>query len=104
MLNPLRRFASGLIFFAVAGLLGTITLLADSAAEPLYYVYHGEQKVLTLDTQSVAIHLNASVPSQSAVALSQTLTQHGFNSSDVIAEPGAGWLILNAKNALSSST
>ncbi|MEY2530915.1 MAG: hypothetical protein QOI96_1000, partial [Verrucomicrobiota bacterium] len=100
MLNSPGRYALLAGIFSL-GLFCAATLFAES--EPLYYIYHGQQKPLTLDAERIAVRVSPTPPNlQSAAALPMSLASHGFSESDVVARPEAGWMILNAQNLASS--
>jgi len=101
MLAPSRLLA---LVFASVTFLGHGALLAQADPEPLYYIYHGQPKALTLDTERIAVRVTSSpsIPRSSA-AVPSSLANRGFNQSDVVANPGAGWMILNARGVLPTS-
>src|SRR3981081_3968278 len=101
MLAPSRLFA---LVFASVTFLGHGALFAQADPEPLYYIYHGQPKALTLDSERIAVRV-ASSPSipRSSAALPRSLASRGFNQSDVVATPGVGWMILNARGVLPTS-
>ena len=98
MLAPSRLFT---LVFALVTFVGHGALFAQADPEPLYYIYHGQPKALTLDTERIAVRVTSSpsIPRSSA-ALPNSLGSRGFNQSDVVASPVAGWMILNARNVL----
>ena len=101
MLAPSRLFA--LVFVSVT-FLGHGALFAQADPEPLYYIYHGQPKALTLDSERIAVRVTSSpsIPRSSA-AVPSSLASRGFNQSDVVATPVAGWMILNARSVLPAS-
>ena len=101
MLDPSRLFA---LVFALVTFVGHGALFAQADPEPLYYIYHGQPKALELDTERIAVRVTSSpsIPRSSA-ALPNSLASRGFNQSDVVASPVAGWMILNARSALPTS-
>ena len=101
MLAPSRLFA---LVFASVTFLGHGALFAQADPEPLYYIYHGQPKALTLDSGRIAVRVtpSPSVPRSSA-AVPSSLASRGFNEVDVVATPGTGWMILNARGVLPTS-
>lgn len=100
MLKTPRRSALFALIFASIGCFCAVS--AGAAAEPLYYIYQGQQKALTLDAQHVAVRVNAPTTTSrsAAAALPASLASRGFTSVDAEAQPVPGWMILNAQNAL----
>jgi subtilisin family serine protease len=101
MFNPSRRCTLFALVFVSVTFLGHGALFAQADPEPLYYIYHGQPKALTLDTGRIAVRVTSSpsVPRSSA-ALPGSLATRGFNESDVVATPVAGWMILDARSVL----
>src|ERR1017187_6617349 len=77
--------------------------LCSAGTEPLFYIYHGQPKVLTLDSSRIAVRVNPSVANSHANAVPKSLATQGFSDADVVAQPVPGWMILNAQNALTAS-
>ena len=77
--------------------------LCSAGTEPLFYIYHGQPKALTLDSARIAVRLNPSVANPHASAVPSSLATRGFSDADVVAQPVPGWMILNAQNALTTS-
>jgi subtilisin family serine protease len=105
MVNPSGRRAFFALVFASLTFLGSQgALFAQADPEPLYYIYHGQPKALTLDSERIAVRVTSSpsVPRSSA-AVPSSLASRGFNDSDVVATPVAGWMILNARGVLPTS-
>jgi hypothetical protein len=104
MLNPSRRCTLFALVFVSLTFLGHGALFAQADPEPLYYIYHGQPKALTLDTERIAVRVTSSpsIPRSSA-ALPSSLASRGFNQSDIVATPVAGWMILNARSVLPAS-
>lgn len=103
MLKPPRRFAFFALFVASLGIFCAGSLFAGADQEPLYYIYQGQQKALTLDAEHIAVRMSATPPNgQSAAALPMSLISRGFTDADVVARPEAGWMIVNAQNILSA--
>jgi subtilisin family serine protease len=97
MLKASRCFALSALIFVSLGSLGV------AGTEPLFYIYHGQPKALTLDSASIAVHVNPTVANSHAGAIPMTLATQGFSDADIVAQPVPGWMILNARNALSRS-
>ena len=100
MLAPSRLFA---LVFALVTFLGHGALFAQADPEPLYYIYHGQPKALTLDTERIAVRVTSRPSVPRSRSLPNSLASRGFNQSDVVATPVAGWMILNARNVLPTS-
>ena len=77
--------------------------LCSAGTEPLFYIYHGQPKALTLDSARIAVRVNPSVANPHASAVPSSLATRGFSDADVVAQPVPGWMILNAQNALTTS-
>src|ERR1039457_1200881 len=78
----------------------SIDSLCLAESEPLFYIYHGQPKALTLDSAHVAVRVQSSVTNSHT---SLGLVAHGFTDADVVAQPVPGWMILNAQKALVTS-
>jgi subtilisin family serine protease len=102
---PVRSLLSAVAVAALA-LACAVPRLAGSETEPLYFVYHGQQKDLKLDAQHVAVHVKTSTvnPVSSAAKVPAGLISHGFSESDVVARPLSDWMILDAQKTLPAPT
>src|SRR6267143_4360476 len=97
---------STLFAFIVASIgLFCTPLFGGADAEPLHYIYHGEQKTLTLDADHIAVRVTVTLPSsQSLAALPMSLVSRGFSEADVVARPVAGWMVLKARDIPTASS
>src|SRR5688500_11246238 len=101
--NAILRFASG--FWSICLFVFCLVCGAKAEAQdghPLYFIYHGEQKMLNLDAKHVAIHTGDSAAIRNAFPTG--LTANGLQPSDITAEPLDGWIILNVEKAVGAIT
>jgi hypothetical protein len=97
MLQTSRCIALCALLFASFG------SLCSGETEPLFYIYHGQPKALTLDSTQIAVRVNSSGASSHTSAVPNSLATRGFSDADVVAQPVPGWMILNARNVLTTS-
>lgn len=84
----LGKLALGFLFAGV--IFGTLPVTDAADAEPLYYIYRGQQRPLTLDPAHIAIHVRTNSPDQ----LPAGLTTRGFTVADVQSRPLSDWIVL----------
>lgn len=72
---------------------------AQGQTEPLYYIYHGAPKALTLDTERIAVQIGTGSSRRAKESeLSPGLIRLGFTTAHVTARPLPGWIILDTQN------
>jgi subtilisin family serine protease len=98
------RYASILLIFILLSV--TSALAATSDSEPLYFIYHGEHKMFTLDAKHIAVRTTLPAPTTSSTTTQfpAGLTANRLSSADVVARPVDGWMILDAGNVLTTAT
>src|SRR4051794_5896994 len=104
-------FSDGILLMCASRRLRTISLLSVLALagaarafaaenEPLYYIYQGQPKQLTLDSEHVAVHVRTTSPDQFPAGL----ISRGFTPADVEARPLGDWMILRDSALAGRST
>ena len=96
--NSRQTAASRTLHFGTVLAISAITLLhapRASAAdtEPMYYMYRGQPKQLTLDAEHIAVLAHTTSGEFPA-----GLTNRGFSATDIEAKPLNGWMILRARS------
>ena len=98
-LRSASRFWSVCLF--VLYLLLGVTAEAQES-HPLFFIYHGEQRMLSLDAKHVAVHAGDSAAFRNAFPAG--LAANGLEPSDITAVPLEGWIILNVEKVVAPVT
>src|SRR2546430_817852 len=68
-------------------------------AEPLYYIYRGQQKQLNLDAAHIAVHVKGA----SADSVPLGLVSRGYTVADIESRPLGDWIVLRAHTSASGA-